>query len=404
MFHSVTSQDIKEGKVTDIYFTRTFEILKAKGINKRVKGEIIAKKLPRDWQWAVLAGVEECASLLEGINVNVKCLAEGTFFREYDPVFEIEGNYTDFGVYETSVLGFLCQASGIATAAARCRRAAGDRLLISFGARRMHPAISPMIERNAFIGGCDGVSCIKGAGLIGEEPMGTMPHALILIMGDTVEATRAFDEVISKRVNRVSLIDTFNDEKFEALRVAKALDKNLFAVRLDTPSSRRGNFLEIIKEVRWELDLRGYNSVKLFVSGGMDEKSILELNSLVDAYGVGTSISNAPVVDFSLDIIEIEGVPRAKRGKMSGSKKLLRCPKCFSCRVVPGEELKVKSEELRVKSEEEGRCDCGESFQLLTEPLIENGRIVRDIPKPQEIRRVVLDQLRHFSGQPIKER
>ncbi|MFH1625188.1 MAG: nicotinate phosphoribosyltransferase, partial [Pseudomonadota bacterium] len=220
MFHIATSDDIKDGKVTDIYFMRTFEILKARGIDKRVKAEVIAKKLPEKWRWAVLAGVEECARLLEGLNVNVRCLAEGTLFREYDPVFEIEGKYTDFGVYETSILGFLCQASGIATAAARCRKAAGDRLLISFGARRMHPALSPMIERSAFVGGCDGVSCIKGAELIREDPMGTMPHALILIMGDTVEATKAFDEVISKKVNRVSLIDTFNDEKFEALRVA----------------------------------------------------------------------------------------------------------------------------------------------------------------------------------------
>ncbi|MEW6614480.1 MAG: nicotinate phosphoribosyltransferase [Thermodesulfobacteriota bacterium] len=402
MFHSVTSHDIKDGKVTDVYFTRTYEILKAKGIDKRVKGEIIAKKLPGDWQWAVLAGVEECASLLEGLNVNVRCLAEGTFFREYDPVFEIEGDYTDFGVYETSVLGFLCQASGIATAAARCRNAAGNRLLISFGARRMHPAISPMIERNAFIGGCDGVSCIKGAELIGKEPMGTMPHALILIMGDTVEATKAFDEVISKKVNRVSLIDTFNDEKFEALRVAEALGKNLFAIRLDTPSSRRGNFLEIIREVRWELDLRGYSDVKLFVSGGIDEKAIFELNPLVNAYGVGTSISNAPVVDFSFDITEIEGIPLAKRGKMSGSKMLIRCPRCFSYRVVP---VRVKSEKLKVKSEEEsGRCECGGGFQPLTESLIENGRIVGRLPEPQEIRRMVLEQLRHFPAQPIKER
>lgn len=391
MFHIVTSKDIKGGKATDIYFSRTLDILKAKGIEKRVKAEIIVKKFPKDWRWAVLAGVEECAKLLEGLDVDVKCLAEGTLFGEYDPVFEIEGNYTEFGVYETSILGFLCQASGIATAAARCRKAAGDRLMMSFGSRRMHPAISPMIERSAFIGGCDGVSSIKGAELIGEEPVGTMPHTLILIMGDTIEATRAFNEIISKKVKRVSLIDTFNDEKFEAIRVAEALGKDLFAVRLDTPSSRRGIFLEILKEVRWELDIRGFSNVKLFVSGGIDEKSILDLNPLVDAYGVGTSISNAPVVDFSLDIVQIDGIPIAKRGKMSGSKKLLRCPNCFSREVASGDAP-------------EGRCECGDSLKTLTRSLIESGRILRDLPKPREIRGFVLGQLRHFEiwGQPPK--
>jgi len=383
MFHIATEKNIRDGEVTDIYFSRTHEILKARGVHKRVKAEVVAKKLPKGREWAVLSGIEECARLLEGIDVRVRCLDEGTFFTAFDPVFEIEGNYSDFGVYETAILGFLCQASGVATGAARCRQAAGDRLVISFGSRRMHPAISPMIERNAFIGGCDGVSSIKGAELIGEEPMGTMPHALILLMGDTEEATKAFDDVISKEVNRVSLVDTFNDEKFEAIRVAEAMGENLFAVRLDTPSSRRGNFLDILKEVRWELDIRGYNSVKLFASGGMNEESILELNPLVDAYGVGTAISSAPIVDFSFDIVEIEGDAIAKRGKMSGSKKLLRCPKCYSSKVVP-------------EAVPEGLCECGGGFQSLTECLMENGRIKGNLPEPQDIRALVLDQLRHF--------
>jgi len=55
----------------------------------------------------------------------------------------------------------------------------------------------------------------------------------------------------------------------------------------------------------------------------------LKLNPLVDAYGVGTSITNARVIDFAMDIIEIDGKPLAKRGKMSGSKSVLRCAKCF---------------------------------------------------------------------------
>ena len=39
--------------------------------------------------------------------------------------------------------------------------------------------------------------------------------------------------------------------------------KDLFAVRLDTPGSRRGNFPDIIREVRWEMDSRGYQNVKI---------------------------------------------------------------------------------------------------------------------------------------------
>ncbi|GAH92789.1 unnamed protein product, partial [marine sediment metagenome] len=149
----------------------------------------------------------------------------------------------------------------------------------------------------------------KSAEELGEKPVGTIPHALILLVGDTVKATQFFDEVIEPEVGRVALIDTLGDEKFEALRVAEALGKNLFAVRIDTPASRRGDIMELLKEVRWELDLQGFKKVKIFVSGGITEERIALLNSVADAFGVGTYISNAPVIDFSLDIVEINSKP-----------------------------------------------------------------------------------------------
>ncbi len=384
MLHVANFDDIKAGKVTDVYFKRTLEILQAKGIDKHVKAEFIAKSLPDGWDWAVLAGVEESANLLATLNVSVRCMPEGTVFRPFQPVMEIEGMYTDFCVYETALLGFLCQASGIATKAARCRKVAGDKTVISFGARRMHPTLAPLIERNAYIGGCDGVSAIVGAELLGIEPSGTMPHALILVIGSTVEATIAFDEVISPKVRRVSLIDTFNDEKFEALNVAEAMGKKLYAVRLDTPASRRGNFRVLLEEVRWELDLRGFQHVKLFVSGGIDEPQIAELKTIADAFGVGTSISNARVIDLAMDIIEIEGKPLAKRGKMSGSKSVWRCDRCFADVMLP-------------LGERPGSCPCGGQYRELLEPLTHQGRLVKTLPKPQEIRSYVLQQLDKLS-------
>ena len=390
MFHVADLKDIKAGKLTDVYFVRTMEILKAKKIDKWVKAEFIAKRFPEDYGWGVLAGIEEVAYLLKDLNVNVRSMNEGTIFRAFEPVMEIEGMYSEFGVYETSLLGLFCQASGVATKAARCKKAAGDRRVISFGARRIHPVIAPMVERSAFIGGCDGVSGVKNAELIHEEPMGTMPHALILMMGDTVEATKAFDEVIDPKVKRVSLIDTFNDEKVEAIRVAEALGKKLFGIRLDTPSSRRGDIQKIIEEIRWELNLRGFGHIQVFVSGGLDEKRILDLNPVVDAYGVGTSIINARVIDFAMDIVEIDGKPLAKRGKMSGSKRVLRCPKCFQDKMIP---FKKKSGRATKGSDQ---CSCGNQFKELLLPLIQEQKILSELPTPRVIREYVLKQLLHF--------
>ena len=380
MIHTATWKEVKEGLVTDIYFERTRKILEAKGIDLHVRAELIARGLPSNWSWAVLAGVEESAEVLKDLPVDVRMMKEGTIFGAQQPVMEISGKYLDFGQYETTFLGLICQASGIATMAARCKKAAGGKEVISFGARRMHPTIAPLIERNAYIGGCDGVSVGLGARLIGKEPTGTMPHALILIMGDTVKATKAFDEIIEPKVKRVSLIDTFNDEKIEAINVAGALGDKLYAVRLDTPSSRRGDFLEIMREVRWELDLRGYREVKFFLSGGIDERDIERYNLLADAYGVGTAISNAPVIDFSMDIIEIDGHPVAKRGKMSGSKRVLRCTECFATRVCP-----VK--------QSPGRCSCGGVEEEVLVPFVSKGNLQYPLPRSSEIREFVLQQL-----------
>ena len=223
-FHTASEPEIKAGQVSDVYFQRTIQILKAKGLTKRVKAEIRLKSFPQaDWSFGILAGIEEAAGLLEGLPVDVWAMDEGTVFGPHEPVLVIEGTYVEWAEYETALLGFLCQASGIATKAARCKRAAGERAVISFGARRMHPALAPMIERNAFVGGCDGVAVTKAAELIDADPTGTIPHALVLMFGDTVEALQAFHEVIDPKVRRVALIDTLQDEKFEAIRVAQAL-------------------------------------------------------------------------------------------------------------------------------------------------------------------------------------
>jgi len=379
-FHTVDGEAIKAGKVTDVYFARTVEILRAKGIRKRCVAEVALKTRRPEWDFGVIAGQEEVVELLTGVPVDVRALPEGSFFKPDEPVAVLEGIYTDFAVFETALLGLLCQASGIATEAAHCKLAAGDKMVISFGARRMHPAIAPMIERNAFIGGCDGVSVVASAEMINEEPVGTIPHALILMLDGVAEATLAFHEVIDPTVRRVALVDTFDDEKFESLKVAEALGKDLWAVRLDTPGSRRGNLRQIIEEVRWELDLRGYEHVKIFLSGGISAQDIAEYSDIVDGFGVGTSISSAKVIDFSLDIVEIEGEPIAKRGKWSGRKEIIRCAACAARAVVPAGSIPDS-------------CGCGGPVEPLLVDLIEGGRAVGPVEPPQAIRKRVLDQI-----------
>ncbi len=239
----------------------------------------------------------------------------------------LEGPYEEWALYETPVLGMICQASGIATKAARIRKLANGKQVLSFGVRRMHPGIAPLIERSVTIGGLDAITTPLGADLLGVPATGTMPHALVIVMGGPREAFAAVHKYLEAKIPRIALVDTYYDEKTEALMAVETIP-DLAGVRLDTPASRRGNFAAIVREVRWELDLRGHKDVKIFVSGSVDETSIAALlEAGVDGFGVGTSLSNAPTIDFALDLVEVDGKPAAKRGKFGGRKELVRCPK-----------------------------------------------------------------------------
>ncbi len=322
--NSATDTEILNAEVADSYFHRTMRVLRARGLDDAPVYAEVAYKTSDPDQWLVVAGLDEVAVLFEGVHgIEARAVPEGTICRPNEPILTLSGPYGAFAEHETAILGFLCQASGVATGAARCRLAAGEKPVISFGARRMHPAITPMIERSAYLGGCDSVAVDVATKRFGIPSTGTLPHALVLLLGSTEKAAKAFDEVIDESVPRTILVDTFDDEKFGALIAARAIPDSIYAVRLDTPGNRRGDFRDLMREVRWELDRNGFGHVKIFASGGIDVEYILYLNPICDAYGVGGAIADAPMIDYSLDIVEVNGEDRSKRGKRGGRKRLL---------------------------------------------------------------------------------
>jgi nicotinate phosphoribosyltransferase len=393
-FHAADDEEIRRGDTTDVYFSRTRRILEAKGrADVPVAAEFTVGSLPDGWPWAVFAGLEELVELLEDRPVDLWAAPEGTLFRPRTrggvrtPVAVLEGPYGRFCRMETPGLGLLCQSSGVATRAARVRLAAGDTPVLSFGIRRMHPAVAPAVDRACYVGGVDGVSCELSAERMGLEPQGTMPHALIITVGDQRRAWEAFDEVLTGDVPRTALVDTYVDEKGESLAAAEALGEALDGVRLDTPGSRRGNMAEIVEEVRWELDLRGREDVQIFVSGGLDEHSIPPLKEAgAEGFGVGTSLSDAPTVNYAMDVVERDGDPCAKRGKFGGRKALLRCRDCFVDRAVPWSDR-----------DDETTCPaCGGTMEPVLRRYLEDGDRVRDLPGVEALRDRVLDQLDRY--------
>lgn len=386
-FNIASDKEIKDGRASDVYFERSIEGLDGLDIEDRVSMEVTVSG-PLD-TWLTFSGLDEVLNLFKGIDVDVYAIPEGIITNPRDrkgtpvPFVRVAGRYREFGRYETSLLGFICHSTGISTYSSKIRLALGDLPFFSFGIRRMHPGISPMIDRAAYVGGADGVSGILGAEVAGIQATGTMPHALSLLVGDE-KAWDIATQNVPKGQKKVVLIDTFMDEKFAAIKAAEQI-KDLDYIRLDTPSSRRGNFPALVREVRWELDIRGHSNVKIMVSGGLNLDSVKELKEAgAEAFGVGTSISSAKPFDFAMDIVSIAGKALTKRGKFSSDKNVLRCKKCYSVEVTETSVVKKK-------------CSCGGEMANIMKKFIERGHIIGDYDTPAQIRSRTLDELKHIA-------
>ena len=311
---SATHEEILGAATTDIYFVRTLDVLEGLGLlDTLVTAEIFCR---RD---GILAGVDEVMGLLADRRIEVWVLPEGSPMKNKEVVMRIKGSYREFGVYETTILGILANSSGWATAAREVKEAAGGKPVICFGSRHVHPAVAPVMERAALVGGCDGASCILAAKLTGRQPQGTMPHALILIAGDTVRAALAYHEFMPEGAPRIVLVDTYKDETEESLRVAEALVKDLLGVRLDTPGERGGVTPDLVQELRQRLDQAHFNHVRILASGGLNPERIRILAAAgVDSFGVGSYISGAAPIDMTMDLKEVNGKPWTKRGRIPG--------------------------------------------------------------------------------------
>src|SRR5665647_2939355 len=213
------SNEILSGESADVYFDRARRIMEREGLDPIVAMEVFSRGA------GILCGIDEAKNLLayalehaDPAEVTVEGLDDGDSFSSKEVVLRIRARYRQFGLYETAILGMMAQATGWATAAHECVEAATPQPVISFGARHVHPDVTDVLDYAAIVGGCVGASTPAGARLAGLNPTGTMPHSLVLIVGDTLRAAQAFDRDLEPDVPRIVLVDTFKDEAEEALR------------------------------------------------------------------------------------------------------------------------------------------------------------------------------------------
>jgi len=315
---------ILRGDNADVYFLRTQAVLKHDGRNPIVTMEAFCRR-----EGATLCGIDEVKGLLAVAlhdeaaagRATVWGLRDGDVINANEVVLKIRAPYFSFAHLETAYLGAMAHGTGWATAARAIVDAAAPTRVIAFGARHVHPNVADRLDHAALIGGAEGASTSVASGRHRIAPVGTMPHALVLIYGDTVEAALAFDRAIGSEVPRIVLVDTLRDEAEEAARVAAALGDRLGGVRLDRASELGGVTPELVAEVRAALDDAGATSAKIVISGGLTAERIAQFKaarSAVDTYAVGGAISGARPIDFTADLHEIDGTPIGKRGRTIG--------------------------------------------------------------------------------------
>ena len=307
------------GDTADVYLQRTLTILRNESINPTVVMEFYPTRP------GVFCGVKEARALLSKVlpetGSEVWALEEGETMEAREVALRVKAPYSSFGLYETALCGILSSCSGWATTARQCVEAAQGTPVLALGARHVHPNVAHNIDYSSVVGGCVSCATILGARLAGVTPVGNMPHALPLLLGDTVKAVQSFDRHMPQEVPRIPIVDTYKDEAEEALNVARALRERLRGILLDTALERGGVTPYLVKESRARLDQAGFRHVEIYVSGGFTAgriREFVEAEAPVNGFAVGSYISAAPPNDFTADIHEIDGRPVAKRGRTPG--------------------------------------------------------------------------------------
>ncbi len=265
-------------------------------------------------------------------SLSIDALHDGDSIEPWESVMHIRGDASLFAHLETIYLGVLARRTRVATNVRRVVEAAGGKSVLYFPARFDHWAVQGGDGYAAHIGGVHGVSTDAQGEWWGAKAAGTVPHALIAACGgDTVRAVSLFHETYTD-VNLVALVDFDNDCIGTSLACARSLGDTLWGVRLDTSSTMvdasiqpvmgrfppTGVVPELVEKTREALDREGFDHVRIIVSGGFDPEKITRFESLgvpVDAYGVGSALLKGRF-DFTADVVEVDGRPCAKKGRV----------------------------------------------------------------------------------------
>ncbi|ADG97977.1 nicotinate phosphoribosyltransferase [Segniliparus rotundus DSM 44985] len=303
--------------------------------------EVFARRLPEGRRYGVVAGTGRFLEALAEFRFNEAELAvvepfldattlewlkdfrfngdvdgycEGELYFPNSPILSVRGAFGECVILETLILSVFNHDSAIAAAAARMAGASANRALVEMGSRRTHEQAAVASARAAWIAGFASTSNLSAARRYGIPTTGTSAHAFTLLHTTSAgpDELAAFQaQVAALGPDTTLLVDTY-DIATGVQNAVLAAGPELGAVRIDS-----GDLGVMARKVRAQLDSLGAANAKIVVSGDLDEYLIAALRGEpIDVFGVGTSLvagSGAPTAGMVYKLVEVEGVPVAKR-------------------------------------------------------------------------------------------
>ena len=318
----------------------------------RVIFDIFYRKNPDGGGFAIFAGLEQILEYIENMHFteqdieyfaslklfsqefldylrnfrftgDIYAFPEGTIMYPNEPCVTVVAPLIDAQLVETALLALVNHQSLIATKTSRIVRAAGNRAVSDFGARRAHNMDAAVYgARAAYIAGAAGTATVLAGQKFNIPVGGTMAHSWVMYYKDEYEAFKKYAQVYPDAT--VLLVDTYDVIRSgipAAIRVAKEvlepMGKRLKGIRIDS-----GDLAYLSKRVRKMLDEAGLEDCKIVVSNSLDEytiSSILNQGGQIDAFGVGERLITAksdPVFGavYKISAVEKDGCyePRIK--------------------------------------------------------------------------------------------
>ena len=333
----------------DLYQLTMAQSYFALGMREPAVFELFVRSLPRSRGFLVAAGLAQALEYLEGLRFgpedikflaglglfspeflkylgtfrfsgSVHAMPEGTPFFGQEPILRVTAPILEAQVVESRILNIVHFQTVIASKAARCALAAGERQLVDFGLRRAHEADAGFFAaRAAYVGGFHATATVEAGLHFGIPLSGTLAHSFIEAHRTEEEAFRSFAATYPGPVTL--LIDTYDTERGaeRVAALARELKKissprRIRAVRIDS-----GDLARECRAVRRILDSLGCQEIQIVVSGGLDEYAIEDLvknSAPVDAFGVGTALAvaaDAPALDMAYKLQDYAGKARRKR-------------------------------------------------------------------------------------------